>query len=105
MVELIFLQIDLRFTAFAKRDSLRLRDEQERFVMKPRARFETGAHDMFRSRLDQIINMKHELVKLTAAISWAHIETACATLYKDGPGMPPKAIQYGSRSAILCRRG
>ena len=28
--------------------------------MKPRERRETGAQDMFRSRLDQIINLKHE---------------------------------------------
>ena len=32
--------------------------------MKPRERRETGEQDLFRSRLDQIINMKHELVKL-----------------------------------------
>ena len=69
--------------------------------MKPRARFETGAQDLFRSRLDQIINMKHELVKLTAAISWAHIETACATLYKDGPGMPPLPTRLMAGLAIL----
>ena len=36
--------------------------------MKPRERRETGAQDMFRSRLDQIINMKHELVKLAQAV-------------------------------------
>ena len=69
--------------------------------MKPRARFETGAQDLFRSRLDQIINMKHELVKLTAAISWAHIETACATLYRDGPGMPPLPTRLMAGLAIL----
>lgn len=32
--------------------------------MKPRERRETGAQDMFRSRLDQIIILKHELVTL-----------------------------------------
>ena len=32
--------------------------------MKPRERRETGEQDLFRSRLDQIINMNHELVKL-----------------------------------------
>ena len=69
--------------------------------MKPRARFETGAQDLFRSRLDQIINMMHELVKLTAAISWAHVETACATLYKDGPGMPPLPTRLMAGLAIL----
>ena len=38
--------------------------------MKPRERRETGAQNMFRSRLDQIINMKHELVKLAKAVSY-----------------------------------
>ena len=32
--------------------------------MRPRERRETGEQDLFRSRLDQIINMNHELVKL-----------------------------------------
>ena len=31
--------------------------------MKPRERRETGEMDLFRSRLDQIINMNHELVR------------------------------------------
>jgi IS5 family transposase len=41
--------------------------------MKPRERRETGEQDLFRSRLDQIINMRHELVKLAHAISWRFI--------------------------------
>ena len=32
--------------------------------MQPRERRETGAHDRFRSLLDQIIDMKHPLVAL-----------------------------------------
>ena len=36
--------------------------------MKPRERRETGEQDLFRSRLDQIINLNHELVKLAKAI-------------------------------------
>ena len=32
--------------------------------MKPRERRETGEQDLFRSRLDQIIDMRHALVKL-----------------------------------------
>src|SRR3954470_18490050 len=69
--------------------------------MKPRERRETGAQDMFRSRLDQIINLKHELVKLANAISWAAIETACGAVYSDGPGMPPLATRLMAGLAIL----
>ena len=33
-------------------------------MSRPREKRETGEQDLFRSRLDQIINMKHELVRL-----------------------------------------
>ena len=56
--------------------------------MKPRERRETGEQDLFRARLDQIINMQHELVKLAHAISWRFIEERCGAVYADGPGMP-----------------
>ncbi len=45
--------------------------------MKPRERRETGAMDLFRSRLDQIINMSHELVRLAKTVSWEAIEARC----------------------------
>jgi hypothetical protein len=34
------------------------------FAMRPRERRETSEQDLLRSRLDQIIDMKHALVKL-----------------------------------------
>jgi transposase, IS5 family len=69
--------------------------------MKPRQRRETGEQDLFRSRLDQIISMKHELVKLAKAISWSVIETKCGEVYSDGPGMPPLATRLMAGLAIL----
>ena len=36
--------------------------------MRPKERRETGEHDLFRSRLDQIIDLEHALVKLARAI-------------------------------------
>jgi hypothetical protein len=57
--------------------------------MKPRERRETGAQDLFRSRLDQIINLKHALVTLSKTVSWSFIEGKCGEVYTDGPGMPP----------------
>jgi hypothetical protein len=38
------------------------------FAMRPRERQESGKQDLFRSRLDQIIDMNHALVKLARAI-------------------------------------
>lgn len=69
--------------------------------MKPRERRETGEQDLFRSRLDQIINMRHELVKLARATSWAAIEEKCGAVYSDGPGMPPLPTRLMAGLAIL----
>jgi len=69
--------------------------------MKPRDRRETGEQDMFRSRLDQIINLKHELVKLAKAVSWEAIEVKCGEVYSDGPGMPPLPTRLMAGLAIL----
>ena len=69
--------------------------------MKPRERRETGAGDLFRSRLDQIINMNHELVKLARAVSWSSIEAKCGEAYSDGPGMPPLPTRLMAGLAIL----
>ena len=38
--------------------------------MRPRERRETGEQDLFRSRLDQIIDLTHAVVKLSRAIDW-----------------------------------
>src|ERR1700739_509671 len=51
--------------------------------MRPKQRDVTGENDLFRARLDQIINMKHELVRLAARIDWAWIDGEIAPLYSD----------------------
>ena len=42
--------------------------------MKPRPPKEVKSDDLFRSRLTQIINTRHELARLTEQIDWAHID-------------------------------
>ena len=42
--------------------------------MRPRERSETGEQDLFRSRLDQIIDMKHALVRLGRTVNWGFLE-------------------------------
>ena len=42
--------------------------------MRPRERRETDEQDLFRSRLDQIIDLNHALVKLARAIDWRFLE-------------------------------
>ena len=69
--------------------------------MLPRERRETGTQDLFRSRLDQIINMNHELVRLAKTVSWETIEARCGEVYSDGPGMPPLPTRLMAGLSIL----
>jgi transposase, IS5 family len=57
--------------------------------MKPRERRETGQQDLFKARLDQIIDMSHALAKLARLIDWGFLEERFGAVYTDGPGSPP----------------
>lgn len=57
--------------------------------MLPRDRLDSGQDDLFRSRLDQIVNMTHELAKLGRQIDWGFLERQFGAAYTDGPGQPP----------------
>ena len=70
-------------------------------MSRPREKRETGEQDLFRSRLDQIINMKHELVGLAQAIAWPVLEECFGAVYSDGPGMPPLPTRLRAGLAIL----
>jgi IS5 family transposase len=48
--------------------------------MRPRKHETTAEGDLFRARLDQIINTKHELVQLAGKIDWAWIDAEIAPL-------------------------
>jgi transposase, IS5 family len=69
--------------------------------MRPRERRETGEQDLFRSRLDQIIDMSHALVKLARAIDWRVLEERFGSVYTDGPGSPPLPTRLMAGIAIL----
>ena len=57
--------------------------------MRPKKPETTGEGDLFRARLDQIINLKHELVQLGDKIDWDWIDRETAPLYSDNgrPGI------------------
>lgn len=57
--------------------------------MRPRERIQTGEQDLFRSRLDQIIYMKHPLVALGRTVDWRFLEERFGEVYTDEPGRPP----------------
>src|SRR5271167_4716570 len=69
--------------------------------MRPRERRESGEQDLFRSRLDQVINMDHALVKLARTIDWGFLEEKFGAVYNDGAGQPPLPTRLMAGLAIL----
>src|SRR5260370_20049869 len=69
--------------------------------MRPRERRETSEQDLFRSRLDQIIDIKHALVKLARTIDWRFLEQTFGAVYTDKPGQPPLPTRLMAVLAIL----
>src|SRR5215468_818790 len=69
--------------------------------MRPRERRESSEQDLFRSRLDQIIDMKHALVKLARAIDWGFLEERFGAVYSDTAGQPPLPTRLMAGLAIL----
>jgi len=61
--------------------------------MRPGKRETTGEQDLFRARLEQIINMRHELVRLGRAIDWDWIDAELAPLFKEN-GRPAVATRF-----------
>ena len=68
--------------------------------MRPRTQSK-GQDDLFRARLDQIIDMGHELVRLARSIDWPLIEAKLGEVYSDAPGQPPLPTRLMSGLAIL----
>src|SRR5467141_5188701 len=69
--------------------------------MRPRERRKTGEQDLFRSRLDQIIDMKHPLVRLARTVDWGFLEGRFGEVYTDDPGHPPLPTRLMAGLAIL----
>ena len=78
--------------------------------MRPRKHKTTGSNDLFRARLDQIINMKHELAQLAGKIDWDWIDGEIAPLYSENgrPGIETRFMigllllkQGGRRSSSV----
>src|SRR6266700_5489540 len=69
--------------------------------MRPRERRESGKQDLFRSRLDQIIDLNHSLAKLARSIDWRFLEERFGAVYQDKPGRPPLPTRLMAGLAIL----
>lgn len=66
--------------------------------MRPKERRETGEHDLFRSRLDQIIDLDHALVKLAKAIDWRFLEDKFGAAYSGQAGASTAADAADGRA-------
>jgi IS5 family transposase len=62
--------------------------------MRPKQHATTDEADLFRARLDQIINMKHELVQLAGKLDWGWIDGEIAPLYstQGRPGIETRFV-------------
>jgi hypothetical protein len=69
--------------------------------MRPRERRDSGEQDLFRARLDQIIDMNHALAKLARAIDWRFLEEKFGSVYTDQPGRRPLPTRLMAGLAIL----
>src|SRR6188472_3251091 len=82
--------------------------------MRPKKHKKTGSNDLFRARLDQIINLKHELVLLAGKIDWDWIDGEIAPLYSENgrPGIETRFMIgllllkhiYGLSDEGVCER-
>ena len=97
----IFLQIRDRDSLESRAVILCWRKRCVEDLMRPRERRETGEQDMFRSRLDQVIDMDHALAKLARTIDWGFLEEKFGEVYKDGAGQPPLPTRLMAGLAIL----
>jgi IS5 family transposase len=69
--------------------------------MRPKERQDGGQGDLLRSRLDQIIDMRHPLVALARQVDWAFLERTFGEAYTDGPGQPPLPTRLMAGLMIL----
>jgi len=69
--------------------------------MRPKERREIGQTDLFRARLDQIVDPTHVLVRLARTIDWRFLEGRFGSVYDDDPGRPPLPTRLMAGLAIL----
>jgi len=65
--------------------------------MRPKPPSKASNEDLFRSRLDAIVDDRHELVRLAMLIDWNRFDAAFGGLYVDKTGRPglPTRLMVG----------
>src|SRR3712207_724801 len=81
------------FPGNARRDSL-FGPAAEDDAMRPRSPAEDGDEDLFRSRLANMLDPRHELLRLAALIDWAALDATFGPLYAEAgrPGLATRLL-------------
>ena len=61
--------------------------------MRPKQQKKAGHDDLFKARLDQIINMRHELVILAEKIDWTWLDEQIAPYFSE-EGRPAEPVRF-----------
>jgi IS5 family transposase len=61
--------------------------------MRPRERRDSGQSDLFKARLDQIVDLNHPLAKLARTVDWRFLEERFGAVIRT------------DRASRPCRRG
>ena len=69
--------------------------------MRPKERRDSGQNDLFRARLDQIVDLGHPLAKLSRAIDWRFLEERFGAVYSDKVGHPPLPTRLMAGLSLL----
>jgi hypothetical protein len=64
--------------------------------MRPKERRDSGQKDLFRARLDQIVDMGHPLAKLARSVDWGFLETQFGAAYWDSSVRRQFAVEFGA---------
>ena len=69
--------------------------------MTPREPIDSGQSDIFRSRLDQILDLGHPKSILVRQIDWQFLSEKLGEMYRDGSGQPPLSTRSMAGLHIL----
>jgi len=68
--------------------------------MRPNECRDSGQEDLFRARLDQIVDFGSLLAKLARSVDWAFLEERFGSVYSDKADHPPLPARLMARLAI-----
>jgi hypothetical protein len=68
--------------------------------MRPRERRDSGQNDLFRARLDQIVDMDHALAKLRRTIDWRFLEDRFGAYTRRTLTARTETLQLRARSSV-----